>query len=162
MRPHTDQLKRIALTHRRAALGATATATATATAAVTLSGLEAFSFGAAAKAVATVVSYPLQVAQSRLRQQQQRQGQEEEDLKEGHEPDRIGGSRARYRGTADVLADLWGRKGLAGLYQGVEAKMVQTLLTSAFMFASYESIYRATKRVLLELGGTGGGPKLLG
>lgn len=157
----TDQLKRITLTQRRAALGTTPTG---ATAAVTLSALEAFSFGAAAKAVATVVSYPLQVAQSRLRQQQQRQQGQEQGQEEQEEEGRIG-SRVRYRGTADCLLDLWARKGLAGLFQGIEAKIVQTVLTSAFMFASYESIYRATKRTL-ELLSTGSGPtiapKLLG
>lgn len=168
----TDQLKRITLTHRRA----TAAAGAAAGAAVALSSLEAFSFGALAKAVATVVSYPLQVAQSRLRQQQQReqqQGQQEQGQagaaaaaasgKAGAEEggDRIG-SRVSYRGTADCLADLWRRKGVAGLFQGIEAKLLQTVLTSAFMFASYESIYRATKRAIEMSSGGKAAPKLLG
>lgn len=170
-------MKRITLTHRRA----TAAAGAAAGAAVALSSLEAFSFGALAKAVATVVSYPLQVAQSRLRQQQQReqqqgqqqQGQQQQGQagagaaaasgKAGAEEsgDRIG-SRVSYRGTADCLADLWRRKGVAGLFQGIEAKLLQTVLTSAFMFASYESIYRATKRAIEMSSGAKAAPKLLG
>ncbi len=177
-----DQFKRATLTPRRAAA-----ATAAGAAAVTLTSLEAFSFGAVAKAIATVVSYPLQVAQSRLRQQQQQEQQQQQQQEpsppsssskaggqqdqgkegEGEAADRIG-SKVSYTGTADCLADLWRRKGMAGLFQGIEAKLLQTVLTSAFMFASYESIYRATKRAveLSASGGGGGGvggagPKLL-
>ena len=161
--PQTDQLKRITLTHRRAT-AATAAGVGVG-AALTLSSLEAFSFGALAKAVATVVSYPLQVAQSRLRQQQQQQHQQQSSNEGEGEEDRIG-SRVSYRGTADCLADLWRRKGVAGLFQGIEAKLLQTVLTSAFMFAGYEGIYRDTKRAIELSGGAGGGgggaaPKLL-
>ena len=131
-----DQLKRTTLTHRRAA--AAKAVVATAGAAVALSSVEAFCYGALGKFVATIVSYPLQVAQSRLRQQSQKQEKETptqtqtqknttmEKEKEDDEEDTIARSAAHYSGTIDCLADLWHRKGLAGLFQGIESKLLQT------------------------------------
>lgn len=153
-----DQLKRRTLTARRGKVAGTVAAAA----AVALTSLEAFYFGAIGKFVATIVSYPLQVAQSRLRQQSQKQKQENSSATatiatagagvaasapaavEGEE-DLLARSAGQYTGTVDCLVDLWTRKGLAGLFQGLESKLLQTVLTSAFMFLAYENIYKATK-----------------
>lgn len=158
-----DQLKRRTLTTRRAKAAGTAVA-----AAVALTSLEAFYFGAIGKFVATIISYPLQVAQSRLRQQSQKQEQENASASatttpagagaaapapapvEGEE-DVLARSAGQYTGTVDCLMDLWRRKGLAGLFQGLESKLLQTVVTSAFMFLAYENIYKATKH-LVEVG----------
>jgi len=156
-----DQLKRRTLTARRAKAAGTVAA-----AAVALTSIEAFYFGAVGKFVATIVSYPLQVAQSRLRQQSQKQEQEadasattatagavaaEEEKQEEEGGDVLARSAGQYTGTVDCLMDLWGRKGLAGLFQGLESKLLQTVVTSAFMFLAYENIYKATKH-LVEVG----------
>ncbi len=142
-----DVMKRSTLTSRRAK--------AAAGVAVTLTSLEAFYYGAVGKFVATIVSYPLQVAQSRLRQQSQKQEKQEAAAAgeggpnvEGSEGDVLAQSAAHYHGTIDCLADLWKRKGVAGLFQGLESKLLQTVVTSAFMFLCYEEIFRATKSAL--------------
>lgn len=85
--------------------------------------VEFFVIGAIAKAVATVVTYPLQIAQSRLRVQ------------------KTGGARAaQYRSTADCLAKIAASDGLRGWFKGMEAKLVQTVLTAAFQFLTYEQL----------------------
>ncbi|TFJ87333.1 hypothetical protein NSK_001665 [Nannochloropsis salina CCMP1776] len=124
-------------------------------AAVALTSLEAFYFGAVGKFVATVVSYPLQVAQSRLRQQSQKSETDgiiattsKEEGKTDRERELLAQSANHYTGTLDCLLDLWRRKGVAGLFQGVESKLLQTVVTSAFMFLAYEHIFKVTKGVL--------------
>lgn len=43
-------------------------------------------------------------------------------------------------GTWECAVDVWEREGIKGLYRGMNAKLLQTVLTSAFMFLSYEEI----------------------
>lgn len=80
--------------------------------------VHAFLFGALSKAVATIATYPLQVAQTRLRAQS-------------------GG------GILEVLGQLYASRGVEGMFHGWSAKLTQTVLTAAFMFAFYERIVRA-------------------
>lgn len=40
------------------------------------------------------------------------------------------------------------KNGLLGLYKGLEAKLLQTVLTAALMFVVYEKITAATFRVM--------------
>lgn len=87
-----------------------------------------FAIGAAAKAVATVLTYPLQLAQAR-----QRHG---------------GGGDARMSTAALLLAILKG-KGVRALFSGLEAKLLQTVLTAALMFLAYEKIARFVFVLLL-------------
>lgn len=82
-----------------------------------LSAIQAFFLGAVSKMVATLVTYPLQVAQTRLRL-----------------------PANKDRTMLLVLVGLMSEKGLRGLYQGCTAKLAQTVLTAAFMFAFYERI----------------------
>eukprot|EP00515_Schizochytrium_aggregatum_P014305 CAMPEP_0202094298 /NCGR_PEP_ID=MMETSP0964-20121228/48973_1 /ASSEMBLY_ACC=CAM_ASM_000500 /TAXON_ID=4773 /ORGANISM="Schizochytrium aggregatum, Strain ATCC28209" /LENGTH=461 /DNA_ID=CAMNT_0048662553 /DNA_START=84 /DNA_END=1470 /DNA_ORIENTATION=+ len=100
-----------------------------------LNSLEYLFLGAFAKMIATVVTYPLQVAQTRLRAQNTSAPKED-----GPEP---------YRGTLDCLVGIYRDEGLAGLYRGMEAKLWQTCLTSAFMFAAYERICAIILRTIL-------------
>ena len=81
-----------------------------------ISPLKAFIFGAISKSLATISTYPLQVAQTRLRLQS---------------------SNATI---LLILSDLYQREGVCGLYRGCHAKLFQTVLTAAFMFAFYERI----------------------
>jgi adenine nucleotide transporter 17 len=96
--------------------------------ALALLGFEAFVLGALSKAVATVLTYPLQLAQVVLRLQH-------------HEKDNRDDSPA-YRGTLDCLIRLYKRDGLEGLFTGMRAKLVQTVLTAAFTFLTYEQILK--------------------
>lgn len=97
-----------------------------------LNTIQAFMYGGIAKGVATVTSYPLQVAQSRLRMQEE------------------GLHAAPYHGTLDCLLTLWQNSGFKGLFQGIESKLLQTVLTSAFMFVAYEKILQLTKVLVIK------------
>ena len=81
-----------------------------------ISGLHAFFLGAFSKAIATLLTYPLQVAQTKLR------------IEKGQ------------RTMLAVLRAIHSNRGLQGLFQGCSAKLAQTVLTAAFMFAFYEKI----------------------
>ncbi|XP_033749190.1 peroxisomal membrane protein PMP34-like [Pecten maximus] len=85
-----------------------------------LSGLLYFVIGAIAKATATIITYPLQVVQSRLRA-----GYNKEE---------------RSASILSCLKELIRQQGVKGLYKGMEAKLLQTVLTAALMFMVYEKI----------------------
>ncbi|KAK7003623.1 hypothetical protein BgiMline_005093 [Biomphalaria glabrata] len=85
-----------------------------------LSGLMYFILGAVAKTAATVITYPLQVIQSRLR-----------------------AGFAKEENTQSLkqnILHLIRTRGVGSLYKGLEAKLLQTVLTAALMFAIYEKI----------------------
>ncbi|XP_041033760.1 peroxisomal membrane protein PMP34-like [Carcharodon carcharias] len=92
-----------------------------------LPSLEVFIIGAIAKAIATTVTYPLQTVQSLLRFGQQKKGLES----------RVLGS---LRSVIYILSQRVKRQGFLGLYKGLEAKLLQTVLSSALMFLIYEKI----------------------
>lgn len=91
--------------------------------------VHAFLFGALSKAIATLATYPLQVAQTRLRVVQRQ-------------------SPRAGQGVAEILLKLYSEKGIEGLFHGWSAKLSQTVLTAAFMFAFYERINLILQRVL--------------
>ncbi|XP_041474025.1 peroxisomal membrane protein PMP34-like isoform X1 [Lytechinus variegatus] len=90
------------------------------------SALQFFLIGAFAKTMATLCTYPLQVVQSKLRY-----GKE----KETHKGNMI-------RNIVAVLQHVIETQGKWGLYKGLEAKLLQTVLTAALMFLCYEKISR--------------------
>ncbi|KAK0059023.1 peroxisomal membrane protein PMP34 [Biomphalaria pfeifferi] len=85
-----------------------------------LSGLMYFILGAVAKTAATVITYPLQVIQSRLRAGFVKE-ENTQSLKQN-------------------ILHLIRTRGVGSLYKGLEAKLLQTVLTAALMFAIYEKI----------------------
>lgn len=113
-----------------------------------LSPLEAFVFGAISKALATVLTYPLQLAQTLLRLQKSsktkavsniRIEQKGEDTKENS----CKNDSEEFQDTFDCLCKLYCRDGgFRALYSGMNAKLTQTVLTSAFQFLTYEQILR--------------------
>lgn len=90
-----------------------------------------FAIGAVAKSIATAVTYPLQLAQSKLRH--------------GHKYPNL----PPNAGTLQILGHLLKEHGIQGLYKGMEAKIVQTVLTAALMFLAYEKISRFVLHILL-------------
>ncbi|GLH07494.1 hypothetical protein R5R35_006480 [Gryllus longicercus] len=96
-----------------------------------ISGLVYFALGATAKALATVLTYPLQLVQAKLRH-----GHSYKDLR----PD---------AGLIDMTMYILKKYGLAGLFKGMEAKILQTVFTAALMFAAYEKIAGFIMSVLL-------------
>jgi solute carrier family 25 (peroxisomal adenine nucleotide transporter), member 17 len=97
--------------------------------------VQSFVTGAVAKAIATVVTYPLQVAQTVLRMQERPEATEKcEAETSGH---------MRHGGLWDCMVKVYGRDGVAGLFTGMRAKLLQTVLTAAFTFLTYEQIVTA-------------------
>ena len=134
----------------------------------TLGPAEAFILAAFAKAVATVSTYPLQLSQTLLRinrnnndtirhhkngekinngcQQQQYQKKNHDDhQQQQQQPQRR--PRQQYKGTLDCLIQLYNDTGIQSLFTGMRAKLLQTVLTAAFTFLSYEQIVRVIQRV---------------
>ncbi|KAM9582170.1 peroxisomal membrane protein PMP34 [Guaruba guarouba] len=100
-----------------------------------LTSLDAFVIGAVAKAVATTLTYPLQTVQSILRFGRHRLNPENRTL-------------GSLRNILYLLQQRVRRFGLMGLYKGLEAKLLQTVLTAALMFLVYEKLTAATFTVM--------------
>lgn len=98
-------------------------------AAAVLPPIEAFFVGALAKACATITTYPLQLTQTLLR------------LKDNG-----------YKGTMDCLVQLYKRRGIQEWFTGMRAKLLQTVLTAAFTFLTYEQILGAVQSALIKGG----------
>ncbi|XP_071375030.1 peroxisomal membrane protein PMP34 isoform X1 [Centroberyx affinis] len=101
-----------------------------------LSSLEVFLIGAIAKAVATILTYPLQTIQSILRFGQ---------LKEPTDKSQL---LTSLRTIKCLLVNRVKKYGMLGLFKGLEAKLLQTVLTAALMFLLYEKIASSTFRVM--------------
>lgn len=94
--------------------------------------LSFFFIGAIAKAFATVLTYPLQLVQTK-----QRHRSKEADAR----PSTSHGSKpARTESTLELMISILQHQGFSGLFRGLEAKILQTVLTAALMFMAYEKI----------------------
>lgn len=82
-----------------------------------------FSLGAIAKTIATIATYPLQVIQTRLRY----------GIKDHYD-------LPPNAGSIELFFYIIKRQGIQGLFTGLEAKLLQTVLTAALMFVMYEKI----------------------
>lgn len=92
--------------------------------------LEAFVAGAMAKTIATVMTYPLQLTQTVLRL-----------------------DNSAYSGIMDCLIKLYRRAGYKEWYTGMRAKLLQTVLTAAFTFLTYEQILGTVQLALVRSAG---------
>ncbi|XP_067228658.1 peroxisomal membrane protein PMP34 [Chanodichthys erythropterus] len=101
-----------------------------------LSSVEVFLIGAIAKAIATTITYPLQTVQSVLRFGQHGQPADQSKLLNS------------LRSVMYLLINRVRKWGILGLFKGLEAKLLQTVLTAALMFLLYEKIANATFRVM--------------
>ena len=86
-----------------------------------LSSLDFFALGAISKAIATLLTYPQQVVKARM---QANKAVSDSSLSE----------------TVAVLRLIVEREGVGALFNGMSAKMVQTVVNSAFMFVVYEKL----------------------
>lgn len=107
----------------------------------TLLPLEALVAGAASKTLATLLTYPLQLAQSVLRLQKS-QSCSETATGTSRPKDR----KKSYKTTWECLLRLYADGGVANLFTGMRAKLLQTALTAAFTFLTYEQILHAVHR----------------
>lgn len=88
-----------------------------------LSPFHIFALGAISKSVSTVISYPLQVVQSKKR---------------------YGSADVKNKPMTEILGDL---VKTGTLYKGMEAKLLQTVMTTALMYVFYERIYSFVTKV---------------
>ncbi|XP_020788981.1 peroxisomal membrane protein PMP34 [Boleophthalmus pectinirostris] len=100
-----------------------------------ISSAEIFLIGAIAKAIAATATYPLQTVQAILRFGQ-------------YKGDGKGGFLGSLSNIITLFLDRIKSHGVLGLYKGLEAKLLQTVLTAALMFVVYEKITAATFRVM--------------
>jgi hypothetical protein len=127
-----------------------------------ISNVEFLLLGAGAKMIATLATYPLQVAQSRMRASANARKQPRGvDGAATTSTTATGGGRPGkdkhddatalpvYRGTVHCLLKIYKDEGVKGLYKGMDAKLLQTCLTSAFMFLFYERIARLIFQLVL-------------
>lgn len=92
-----------------------------------------FLIGALAKTFATVCTYPLQLIQTKLRH-----GKSTESMK-----------LPSNAGVIQMLLHIVKTSGVEGLFRGLEAKILQTVLTAALMFATYEKIAKFVMSLLM-------------
>jgi len=85
----------------------------------TLSSGTIFAIGACSKSISTVITYPLQLVQSKSR---------------------YGSDDVRGKRIIEILKMIIEKNGVNGLYKGLEAKLLQTVLTTALMYLCYEKI----------------------
>ena len=98
---------------------------------------EFFILAAIGKALATLLTYPLQVAQS----QQQNNA--------GRKPNGGNGITAQPPSLITILLKVYSKQGVSGLFRGIYAKLWQTILNSAFMYMTYETVQRFITMVLM-------------
>ena len=116
---------------------------------------EAFVFGAMAKTVATVITYPLQLAQVLIRLRiNEINDNASVSSSSTHsnsanceiEMDDPNNTKA-YKGVTDCLYDQFTRGGVYSLFQGMNSKLLQTVLSAAFTFLTYEQTLVLVGRV---------------
>ncbi|XP_056379691.1 peroxisomal membrane protein PMP34 [Hyla sarda] len=100
-----------------------------------LTSFQVFVIGAIAKAIATTVTYPLQTVQSVLRFGREKLNPEKRTL-------------GSLFSVIHLLRQRIRRLGFLGLYKGLEAKLLQTVLTAALMFLVYEKLSTMTFRLM--------------
>ncbi|KAL3816515.1 hypothetical protein ACHAXA_001908 [Cyclostephanos tholiformis] len=106
--------------------------------AASLTPLEAFVCGALAKTLATVLTYPLQLAQTLLRLQTRA-------VEASSSP--VATKADYHEGTYDCLCKQFSSGGIRALFHGMNAKMLQTVLTAAFTFMTYEQTLIIVSRI---------------
>jgi adenine nucleotide transporter 17 len=154
-----EQLKRIRLAskarQRQGSNGRTTRPTNKGSVPGTLGPAEAFVCAALAKAIATVSTYPLQLTQTLLRLSSNNKRSSSNDTDDGNsdseEANVPGKQQQQYRGTMDCLVQLYRKNdaGCAAWFTGMKAKLLQTCLTAAFTFLTYEQILGVVKHVAL-------------
>jgi adenine nucleotide transporter 17 len=116
---------------------------------------EAFLLGALAKAVSTIATYPLQLAQLLIRMQQKKtksgdagQGTDNSVKGMSNEPrHKAPNAGDKYSGLARCLLSLYRDGGVRSLYRGAEVKVLQSTLTSAFTFLTYEQLLGVVRQL---------------
>lgn len=99
-----------------------------------LTAMEIFVLGALAKSFTTVVTYPLQVAQSLMRVQ------EASNAKRLAQPGATKTEAPKPQTLSGCMAQIYRDNGVRGYFAGLEAKLLQTVLTAAISLVTYEKL----------------------
>ncbi|KAJ2785686.1 hypothetical protein H4R18_000377 [Coemansia javaensis] len=99
-----------------------------------LGSLDFFVLGAISKLCATAITYPYIMIKSRMQLKQSKNASE------------------RYSSLADGLRKVIAQEGIAGLYKGIESKLLQSVLTASFLFMSKEALFSYAVKLLIILG----------
>jgi len=118
-----------------------------------LGATEVFVIAALAKATATICTYPLQLTQTllRLNSNNIRSKMIDADKFVDEKQNRTRQQRRQqYNGTLDCLIQLYRSNdaGVIAWFTGMRAKLLQTVLTAAFTFLTYEKILGVVHKVL--------------
>ncbi|KAJ9102221.1 hypothetical protein QFC20_005050 [Naganishia adeliensis] len=90
-----------------------------------LSDFDMFYLGAIAKLIATGTTYPYLVVKSRLH-----------------------ASTHNYKSSWEGIKSILAEEGIAGLYKGIQAKLMQSVLTAAFLFVAQRRVFQLVKTLL--------------
>ncbi|KAJ2176352.1 hypothetical protein GGF45_003700, partial [Coemansia sp. RSA 551] len=99
-----------------------------------LGSLDFFVLGAISKLCATSITYPYILIKSRMQLKQSKNENE------------------RYSSLIDGLRKVIASEGIAGLYKGIESKLLQSVLTASFLFMSKEALFSYAVKLLVVLG----------
>ena len=113
-----------------------------------LTPVEAFMFGALSKTVATVVTYPLQLAQVLIRLRKNEINNNVHDTPVLTTNDSRMNAK-EYNGMLDCLYQQYTHGGFVSLFRGMNSKLLQTVLSAAFTFLTYEQILALVGKVLV-------------
>jgi adenine nucleotide transporter 17 len=102
-----------------------------------LTAMEIFVLGALAKSLTTVVTYPLQVAQSLMRVQEASNAKKLAANVSSTSPSP---APPKAQSLSDCLAQIYRDNGVRGYFAGIEAKLLQTVLTAAISLVTYEKL----------------------
>ncbi|KAJ1842076.1 hypothetical protein H4S02_003835, partial [Coemansia sp. RSA 2611] len=83
---------------------------------------------------ATSITYPYILIKSRMQLKQSKNENE------------------RYKSLVDGLRKVVAEEGIAGLYKGIESKLLQSVLTASFLFMSKEALFSYAIKLLLIVG----------
>ncbi|KAI8868425.1 mitochondrial carrier [Ramicandelaber brevisporus] len=101
-----------------------------------LGNIDFFLLGAISKLIATTITYPYIVVKSRMQLRQSKD------------------AKLRYNSVMDGIQKIIKQESFAGLFRGIKAKLVQSVLTAAFLFMSKEILFEyAVKLIALTTGG---------
>ncbi|KAJ9105286.1 hypothetical protein QFC21_001654 [Naganishia friedmannii] len=90
-----------------------------------LSDFDMFYLGAISKLIATGITYPYLVVKSRLH-----------------------ASTHNYKSSWEGIKSILAEEGIAGLYRGIQAKLMQSVLTAAFLFVAQRRVFQLVKMLL--------------
>ncbi|KAK6903325.1 hypothetical protein I203_108590 [Kwoniella mangroviensis CBS 8507] len=117
-----ERLVSLLLTYRLSRQSTTSTTSQKALGRSSLSDWDLFILGAASKLVATGGTYPYIVVKSRLQ-----------------------AATHKYKSSLKAVLHILEKEGLSGLYAGLGPKLLQSVLTAAFMFVAQRRIYEFVK-----------------